>query len=469
MKFLVAMGGTKMAAIRQCGMAAWFLSAAMIWFALALPALAADTAAMKDSIPSRFTLENGLEIVVIPDRRAPVVTHMVWYKAGAADEPWGKSGIAHFLEHLLFKGTVNTPPGEFSRKVAEIGGRENAFTTVDSTAYYQKVPPGALAMVMRYEADRMVNLVLDEADIIAEREVILQERRQRVDARPGGILAEAMGAAVYRNHPYGIPIIGWEHEMASLTLEDAMAFYRKFYRPDNAVLVVAGDVAPATVLELAQGTYGEIEAAGAMPQRQWPVEPVQRAERVVSHADKRVSTPSMRRIYTAPSYRVAAPGEAEALDLLAAILGGSSTSRIKRQLLVDNSVAASAGASYWGGFYDIAEFSLYVTPLPDVSIEDAEARLDGIVADLLANGVSEAELETAKEALIKSTLFSRDSQTSMARLYGTILSTGGDIDDVLEWPDRIRAVTTQDVMNAARKYLRKSRSVTGYLKPEVTL
>lgn len=415
---------------------------------------------------TRYTLDNGLEIIAIPDRRMPVVTHMIWYKAGSADEPPGKSGIAHFLEHLLFKGTRTYPAGEFSRKVAEIGGQENAFTTVDHTAYYQRVTPDALEMVMRYEADRMRNLVLTEADFETERQVVLQERNQRVEANPGAMLAEAMGAAMYQNHPYRVPIIGWQHEIEALAIEDALAFYERFYHPGNAVLVVAGDVDPARVLELAEATYGRIDAGGDFVERMRPAEPEPVAARSVTLHDARVNSPSLRRNYLAPSYRLAEPGEAEAIDLLASILGGASTSRIRREMLVEDQIASGAGAFYWGGFHGPAEISVYVSPLPGTALEAAESRLDEIIADLVQNGVTAEELDAARNSLIKNALFERDSQTSLARSYATVVTTGGDVDDVVAWPDRLRAVTVEDVNRVARKYLDRRRSVTGYLMPE---
>lgn len=412
------------------------------------------------------TLDNGLQVVVIPDRRTPVVTHMIWYKAGGADEIPGKSGVAHFLEHLLFKATKTYPAGEFSRKIAEIGGQENAFTTSDYTAYYQQVTPEALEMVMRYEADRMRNLVLTEIDVEKERAVVLEERAQRTDTRPGGMLTEAMRAALYQNHPYGIPNIGWEHEIRSLTLRDMLEFYDRFYRPGNAIVVVAGDVDAATVMRYAEATYGLIEAVDLPVDSVRPAEPQPRAERHVLLRDRRVGSPSFRRDYLAPSYRVAEPREAEALDLLATIMGGASTSRIKRGLLVDDTIASRAGASYWGGFRDMTDFSIYATPLPGFTIEQIEQRLDSIIEDVVENGVTQAELDTARNGLIKSSLFDLDSQTSMARLFGTVLSTGGAIEDVTEWTERLALVTVGDVNRAARKYLSKPRSVTGYLLKE---
>lgn len=441
---------------------------AALSMAFAVDSDAADDK-MKMTEPTSYVLDNGLEIVVIPDHRAPVVTHMIWYKVGSADEPRGKSGIAHFLEHLLFKGTATVKPGEFSNAVARIGGQENAFTTGDQTSYYQKVSPDALEMVMRYESDRMENLQLTEADVATERNVILEERRQRVDANPGGILSEAINAALYQNHPYGIPIIGWEHEMAALTLKDAVDFYNLYYTPNNAVLVVAGDIEPEEVRSLAKETYGKVKRRAEPGTRVRPREPEPVASRTVTYRDTRVNIPSLQRVYPVPSYRLAEPREAEALDILASILGDASTSRINRGLLIDETLASSAGASYWGSVYDTAELTVYATPLPDVGLDVVEARLDGLIEDLRQNGVTQEELDNARDMLIKSSIFDWDSQTSMARLYGTTLTSGGKVEDVLGWIGRIKSVTVDDVNKAARKYLDRKRSVTGYLLPEATL
>ena len=438
--------------------------AGLLW-AMPMAGLQAFAGSLDGPSITSKTLENGLEIIVIPDRRAPVVTHMVWYKAGSADEQRGKSGIAHFLEHLMFKGTKNVPEREFSQKVAEIGGEENAFTTTDYTAYYQKVSPAALPMVMRYEADRMENLVLTEANVIPERQVILEERRQRIDASPEAILGEAINAALYTNHPYGTPVIGWEHEMASLTREDAIAFYNRYYTPNNALLVIAGDVDANAVLALAEANYGKIGRRAEPGKRVRPKEPEPSSARRVIYADNRVGNAALRRVYLAPSYRNGEPGEAEALDVLASILGGSSTSRINKDMLLDNPVVSSAGAYYEGGFYDDGEFGVYAEPLPGDSIEDIEARLDLLIDRLVKDGVTLTEVETARAGLVRTTIFERDSQTAMAQIYGTVLSAGGTLKDIEQWPDRVNQVTPADVNRVAKKWLEKRRSVTGLLLP----
>jgi zinc protease len=222
---------------------------------------------------SSFNLANGMQVVVIPDHRTPVVTHMVWYKNGSADDPPGKSGIAHFLEHLMFKGTETRPKGMFSNLVSELGGQENAFTSFDYTAYFQKVAKEHLGTMMSFEADRMKNLVLSDEDVLPERDVVLEERRMRTDSDPGAQLSESLGRTLYVNHPYGLPIIGWQHEIEGLNREDALAYYRRFYTPENAILVVAGDVTEAAVRSLAEETYGRIAARGEAPRRNRTAEP----------------------------------------------------------------------------------------------------------------------------------------------------------------------------------------------------
>lgn len=411
-------------------------------------------------------LDNGLEVVVIPDRRAPVVTHMIWYKAGSADEPRGKSGIAHFLEHLMFKGTKTFKAGEFSRKVAEIGGQENAFTTVDYTAYYQKISPDALEMVMGYEADRMENLILNDAVIEPEKKVILEERRSRVDSQPRSIFGETVDATLFKHHPYGTPIIGWQNEMLELSKADAIAFYDRFYSPNNAILVVAGDVDPTEVIELAIRTYGKVKQRVPNIIRERVKEPEPIAAKTIEYEDPRVTRPSMSRYYLTPSYQRAEGREAEALEILAEILGGSSTSRFYKKLVIELELATSAGAWYQGAALDMTKFAIYGRPRGETTIEKIEEELDNVIADVIQNGVTEDELKRARNNLLKSVIFERDSQTTMARLYGTVLSLGGTLEDVDQWPSKLAEVTKEDVNKAAKKYLRKNRSVTSILRPQ---
>lgn len=425
----------------------------------------ATGASIKSDVTS-FHLENGLEVVVIPDHRAPVVTHMLWYHVGSADEEPGKSGIAHFFEHLMFKATKTYPAGEFSRKVAEIGGQENAFTSYDYTAFYQQLAPQALEMAMTYEADRMENLILNDEVVKTERDVVLEERRSRVDSNPSSLLSEEVNATLYQNHPYRMPVIGWLHEMEKLNLTDALAFYQKYYTPNNATLVVSGDVDSATVKALAEKTYGKVPRRAEPGKRERPQEPEQNTKRTVSLADPRVSQPSFQKMWLAPSYTNAKPGEAEALDLLSEILGGSSRSRIYQTLVVKDGSAASAGAYYQGSSLDDGSFGVYGSPRGDATLKDVESGIDGQVARIINDGVTEDELEKARNRFLKSVIFARDSQTGMARIYGSTLSTGQTTKDIDEWPDRIKAVKVQDIQDVAKRYLVDSRSVTSYLMPE---
>ena len=414
---------------------------------------------------SEYKLDNGLRVLVIPDNRAPVVTHMIWYDVGAADEPAGSSGIAHFLEHLMFKGTKTVPNGEFSRRIAEIGGTENAFTSADYTAYYQRVPPEALHDMMRFEADRMENLVLTEAVVLPEREVIIEERNSRTENNPGAILGEAVQAALFQNHPYGVPIIGWEHEINELSLADAVSFYDRFYTPNNATLVVAGDVEPEAVLAMAEETYGKVKRRAEPPKRALPVEPPPRIARTLTFNDPRVRQGSFQRSYLVPSYLSGADGEGEALDVLSEVLGGSSTSRLYRKLVREDAIATSVGAYYRGGSRDDTSFVVYATPRPGHSVAEVEAAIDREIERIVAEGVSAEEVERAAARAIKANIFSRDSQATLARIYGASVTAGSSVEDVGRWPERIAAVKPEAVASAARSYLKPGRSVTGYLLP----
>jgi len=428
-----------------------------------LPALAQERSPAPEI--STFTLENGLEAVVIPDRRAPVVTHMLWYKVGSADEVAGKSGIAHFFEHLMFKGTSNHPAGAFSAEVAAIGGQENAFTSFDYTAYYQQVTPEALETMMRFEADRMHNLVLTEEVLAPEREVILEERASRVELRPEGVLGEETDATLYQNHPYGRPIIGWRHEIAALNLADAEAFYRRYYAPNNAVLVVAGDVDAADVKAMAERTYGQVPRGQPLPPRVRPQEPDQKTARTVTLRDARVALPNFQKSWVVPSYRTAEPGQAEALDVLSEILGGGIRSRLYDTLVVKSDMASSVAAYYRGDALDDGSFTITGSPRVPDRLAELEAAVDAELARIADEGVTADELADAKARFVRSTIFARDSQTGMARIYGSTLTTGGTVEEIAEWPDRIKAVTAEQVKQAAKRFLDLSTATTGYLLP----
>lgn len=413
-----------------------------------------------------FRLKNGMEVVVIPDRRTPVVTHMVWYKNGSADDPVGKSGIAHFLEHLMFKGTTKHPQGAFSNVVTELGGQENAFTSMDYTAYFQRVAKEHLGTMMEFEADRMTGLVLSDDVVNPERDVVLEERRMRTDTDPSAQLGEAVAASLFAHHPYGTPIIGWMHEIEGLNREDALNYYRRFYTPENAILIVAGDVEPEEVRALAEKTYGQIPARGTAPQRQRPQEPPIRASRLVSLADPKVEQPTLQRAWHAPSYTTAKPGEAEALELAMQILGAPSTGRLHRELVMEKQVAVAAGAWYQSTAVDRSRLMIYAVPMPGITLDQLGREVDAVIKKLSVEGVGEAELRRAKTRLVADAVYAQDSQSMLARMYGSALATGSTIVDVQEWPHRIEAVTAEQVREIAREWLGAQGAVTGYLLKE---
>jgi zinc protease len=414
---------------------------------------------------AHFTLANGLDVVVIPDHRAPVVTHMVWYRNGAADDPPGKSGIAHFLEHLMFKGTEAHPKGEFSEFISEVGGHENAFTGNDFTAYFQQIAKEHLRACMEFEADRMTGLVLTDEIVAPERDVVLEERRMHCDTDPGAQLGEAVQATLFTHHPYGIPIIGWGHEIEGLKREDALAYYQRFYTPENAILVVAGDAEPEETLALAEETYGKVKPRGAKPERIRTLEPPTVANRVVTVCDPKVEQPNWQRHYLAPSACTAAPGESEALEVLGHLLGGGQTSLLYRTLVIEEKLAVSAWAYYHGTALDPSRFIVNLTPAPGVSLEDLGHAFDRALMTFIQAGVEPDALERAKTRLVADATYARDSQSDLARWYGSSLAIGQTLRDVEDWPARIDAVGGEAVMAAARRWLEHKPAVTGRLLP----
>lgn len=414
-----------------------------------------------------FRLENGMEVVVVEDHRAPVVVHMVWYRVGAADEAPGHSGIAHFFEHLMFKGTDDLAPGEFSAVVEAQGGSDNAFTSWDYTAYFQRVAADRLDLMMQLEADRMRDLQLTEDVVATERAVILEERSQRVDSDPGAQFQEQLRAAMYLNHPYGVPIIGWRHEIEGLNREEALAFYRTYYAPNNAVLVVAGDVTPEAVRVLAEEHYGVLAPTPDLPERARPVEPPHLAERRLTMADARVSQPFMMRSYLAPARRSGDQARAAALTYLAELLGGSgTTSVLTRALQFDDPKVVHSYAYYNGEALDSGTFGFGLLPLPGVSPEKAESALDAVLERFLETGPEPDAFARIKTRLRAEEIYARDNVNRLARRYGEALTIGLTVGDVQAWPEVLQAVTPEDVIDAAREVLDRRRAVTGWLLTE---
>jgi zinc protease len=414
---------------------------------------------------SAFKLANGLQVVVVPDHRAPVVTHYVWYRVGAADEPPGVSGIAHFLEHLMFKSTDKIASGEFSKIVSRLGGQDNAFTSHDVTAYFQRIAKDRLKTVMEMEADRMENLRLTENEVTTERAVILEERRSRTENNPSSILSEQMLAALYQNHPYRIPIIGWMHEMAKLSREDALAFYKRFYAPNNAIVVVAGDVTVEEARKLTESIYGPLKPNPAILPRTRPQEPPHRSPRRLELKDPRAGNLTVRRFYLAPSIPTAADGDAEALYLLMKIVGHGSTSRLYQKLVAEEKLASGAGGWYSGTSLDSGTIGVHAVAAEGVGIDKVEAGIDRVLHEVRENGVAADELERAKKAFIADFIYESDSQSQLARRYGEGLLLGLTVEQINNWPVAIAKVTADDVKRVAAKYFDIRHSVTGTLIP----
>ncbi|MDH3229651.1 MAG: insulinase family protein [Alphaproteobacteria bacterium] len=437
------------------------VAALVLLLSAALLAIPAGAAVFN---PDSFTLDNGMEVVIVSNHRAPVVTHMVWYRAGAMDEPPGRTGVAHLLEHLMFKGTAAFPDGAFSQIVARNGGSENAFTSQDFTGYFQSVAADRLALMMEMESDRMTNLILSQEDIDTERQVVLEERRSRIDNDPGSRLGEQANAAMYMNHPYRNPVIGWEHEIRALTRDDLMQFYRDWYAPNNAILVVVGDVTVDQVRPLAEKYYGRIPARQLAHRIDWR-EPPAEAAQLVTLADPQVRQPSWSRRYHAPGHVYGATEHAYALEVLADILGGGPTSRIYRSVVVEQKIAAAAGAWYSPSSRGPTSFGFYGSPLPGGDLAPVQAAMEAEIEKLLRDGVTEDEVARAKARLQAEAIYARDSLRAPAQSLGGGLVVGMTVEEIEAWPERIGAVTVAAVNAAARSVLGNEAPVTTMLIP----
>ena len=412
----------------------------------------------------QFALQNGLQVVVVPDHRAPVVTQMLWFRVGGMDDPPGLGGMAHFFEHMMFRGTPTVKGDQFAQTVARNGGENNAFTTHDYTAFYEEIAKDRLPIVMGLEADRMANLDLSDDNVNTERSVVLEERRMRVDNDPQSLMREQMEAALYLSHPYGRPVIGWPEEIRHIGRMEAQDFYNHHYAPNNAILIVAGDVTSAEVRSAAESAYNKVPSRPLLPRAEF-AQPQRLGETRLSVFRPDVKVPLFMRLYRVVSYTEAKPGQAEALETLAALLGGDSTATLYRELVVKRKLATAAGAEYTGYTRDDGEFAIYAQPRPGVELEQIEQAVDQILAAYSKAPPQAGDLQRAKTQLIASAIYQRDSQYELAAAYGQALVIGLTTDDVDQWPDRIRAVTPAEVQAAAVQQLTKIESVTGYLQP----
>jgi zinc protease len=431
---------------------------------LALIGAASLSALPAQADPFETTLPNGLKIVVREDRRAPSAVHMVWYRSGSIDEPEGVTGVAHVLEHMMFKGTRKVGPGEFNARIAALGGRDNAFTSRDYTAYFQQIPPAHLGTVMALEADRMKNLILGDNDFAREIEVIKEERRLRTDDRPRALVHEQLMAATFQAHPYHHPIIGWMTDLETMRAEDARTWYKRWYAPNNAIVVVVGDVDHDAVFELARKHYGALKSA-KLPKRRISNEPPQRGKRsAVVRAPAEL--PYLAMAWRVPPLRdPGADREAYALQMLAEILDGYDGARLDRRLVREARVAVSANAGYDGINRGPALFYLDGVPAPGQSIETLETALRAELQRIRDEGVSEAELNRVKTQALASRIYSRDSLMGQAMEIGQLESIGLSWRDDVRLLAGLRAVTAEEVREAARRHFDDAALTTTRLDP----
>lgn len=411
-----------------------------------------------------FKLDNGMEVVVITNTKVPAVSHMVWYRSGAQDEPKGKSGIAHFLEHLMFKGTKNYGKGEFSKIIAKAGGNDNAFTSTDYTAYFQNISRSKLELVMELESDRMRNLIFDKDEVLKERDVILEERSSRIDNDPSAILREQMKAALFLNHPYQNPLIGWRHEMEQLSLDDAKEWYNNYYAPNNAILIVSGDITKDELKPLAEKYYGSIKPR-AVPLWHNIAEPKNEAARRVIVRDSKVRRPEWMRYYIAPSQKFGNSEDVYALSVLSHILGQSSTSRLYQRLVVEQQLAVSIGTSYDDLSRGPSIFSIYAVPKGN-DLSTIENAIEKEISKITEDGVTKDELKRAKNSIIAESIYAKEDLKSLAYVYGQALSIGLSTDYVENWEKKIKDVSRKDIIRAAKNLFKDKNSVTGELYRE---
>ncbi len=411
------------------------------------------------------TLKNGLKVIVQEDHRAPVLVQQIWYRAGSMDESIGTTGIAHVLEHMMFKGTKNVPAGEFSKRIAAAGGRENAFTSYDYTAYFQQLHKDKLELAMKLESDRMQNLVLSDDEFSKEIQVVMEERRMRTDDEPHSLVFENLMSMTYQEHPYRHPIIGWMNDLKTLTAADARTWYKRWYTPNNAVLVVAGDVKASEIFALAQRYYGSISPR-ALPARKNFIEPVQLGiKRLTIKAPAEL--PLILMAYHAPTLRDAEKDTLPyALEVLAGVLDGNQSARLNKNLVREKQIASNAGAGYDSTARGPGLFVLEGTPSAGVSVGELEAALREQIAILVRDGVSDQELSRVKAQVTANEVYKRDSVFYQAMQIGQMESIGLSYRDIPLMLSKIQAVTAKQVQDAARDILKDDNLTVAILDPQ---
>jgi len=434
-----------------------------LWRWLVIPALLFAVDAHADIFEQ--TLRNGLKVIVKEDHRAPVVVQQIWYRVGSMDELTGKTGIAHALEHMMFKGTKSVPPGEFSARIAAAGGRENAFTSYDYTAFFQQLHKSSLPLAMQLESDRMDNLLVSDTEFGKEIKVVMEERRWRTDDEPRSLLQEQLMATAFLEHPYHNPVIGWMDDLRTLNADDVRAWYRRWYEPGNAVLVVAGDVKASEVFAMAQRYYGKIPAH-ALPVRKAYTEPQQLGiKRIVVKAPAEL--PYIIMAYHAPALRDPSHDwRPYALEVLAGILDGNGSARLNKSLVREQQLASSVDAGYDSTSRGPALFTLEGTPSEGKSVAELEAGLRAQIAQLVKDGVSEEELKRVKAQITAGEVYKRDSVFYQAMQIGELESTGLSYKDIPVMLEKLQAVTGQQVQDVAREFFKDDSLTVAVLDPQ---
>lgn len=413
-----------------------------------------------------FSLENGLQVIVIPNHRVPAVSHMIWFPTGGADDPIGKSGLTHFHEHTMFKGTPNHPAGAFEEMVSNLGGEQNAFTGYDTTAYYINIDKSHLATAMELEADRLQGLSPKADDMLKEREVIIEERRLRVENNPKALFGEQMASLTFVHHPYGTPLIGWQHEMKTLTMQDVLDFHQTYYRVNHAVLILAGDITAEEAKPLVEKYYGSLTPGQELPPRQWVSEPPPRAEKLFVMHHALVNEPYWQRDYLAPSVNNGNQTLAIPLMVLSQALGGGQTSLLYQELVVKRKLATQINASYSGFSLGPDTFSVSAVPATNVDVSVLEKAIGEVLTQVKAAPLPNADIERAKTLLKAETLYAREGLQGMAYMVGWIKMLGLPTSYINDWPTLIDAVSAEQLQQAAKAVLVTEGSVTGLLLPE---
>ena len=431
-------------------------------------------AAAENTKPYEFTLDNGVRIVVAPDFRAPVVVHMVWYMAGSVDEPFGKTGIAHMLEHMMFKGTDTVPTGEFSKIIARLGGQDNAFTSYDYTAYYQKISRDNLAQAVEMETDRMVNLNITDETFQPERDVVLEERNMRVDSRPVAAFFELFNKAQYKKLPYQNPVIGWRKDIEGYTLKDAQDWYKRFYAPRNALVILAGSITRDEAEWIAESYYAPLKNPDVKPNRpEIPVEPERTAPLRFEHTDPATQLPLLALSYRVPSLQAGVAGapapkpeDVYALYLLSDIMGGGTTSALYQELVVKQQLADSVSANYSPVSRYESTFDVVAQPKPGVTVEKLEKEIQKIIKTFTTEKVTADELDRSKTQMKSADIFGRDDVFDIAYELGSWLTTGGSLEGYQSWLQQLQTVTADDILRMAKTTFTENRKATGILRPE---